>query len=627
MKSLSLRFKTIQRLENFISDNLLSSYNNLIIQIYSPTSDIDNILNSLNRSLPLATIFGVKADNFLLNRVVIEKEIILNFLIFEDSIVESRYFEDDKSIDNYFFMDNKALYFTYSSAFITKDNFIDNISNKITLLGTFYNDFIIKNSNSLSRGMIAIKIKGNFDIDIKIVDEIEQIGRELKVDKVDKNILYHVDKLTPKKLYAHYLTNEFSHDMIQSSYSFPLLKKEKKDFQTLLVLKSYDNSVKLTGNLKEDDILQLGFAHGKSYYDEYQVQIDLLDGKFSDIFITYNSNTRENFYKKSGFEYKIATGSFSKSELVIYKNEIYNLNLSTIFLLINKNSSNKLQKKSYLKPKSDFAWDMSIVNALSNIAKVSSYELQNLNQQLEIKVATEIEKNLKKDAILIHNAKLAQMGEMMSMIAHQWKQPLSAISATSSGLHIKIELDMYERGFFLSSLAKIEEFVNHLSSTIDDFSNFFKPSKKRENIKLYKIVEKAMTIASYSLTKHSIKVEKNIDNTISVNTHINELVQVILNIVKNAENILMARDIKSPLIIFKTYKKENQIYLEISDNGGGIDEKIIDKIFEPYFSTRATKDSTGLGLYMSQLIVQESLNGKLLVENSENGAVFSIVLV
>jgi len=380
-------------------------------------------------------------------------------------------------------------------------------------------------------------------------------------------------------------------------------------------------------SLKEDDILQLGFAHGKSYYDEYQVQIDLLDGKFSDIFITYNSNTRENFYKKSGFEYKIATGSFSKSELVIYKNEIYNLNLSTIFLLINKNSSNRLQKKSYLKPKSDFAWDMSIVNALSNIAKVSSYELQNLNQQLEIKVATEIEKNLKKDAILIHNAKLAQMGEMMSMIAHQWKQPLSAISATSSGLHIKIELDMYERGFFLSSLAKIEEFVNHLSSTIDDFSNFFKPSKKRENIKLYKIVEKAMTIASYSLTKHSIKVEKNIDNTISVNTHINELVQVILNIVKNAENILMARDIKSPLIIFKTYKKENQIYLEISDNGGGIDEKIIDKIFEPYFSTRATKDSTGLGLYMSQLIVQESLNGKLLVENSENGAVFNIVLV
>jgi len=253
MKSLSLRFKTIQRLENFISDNLLSSYDNLIIQIYSPTSDIDNILNSLNRSLPLATIFGVKADNFLLNRVVIEKEIILNFLIFEDSIVESRYFEDDKSIDNYFFMDNKALYFTYSSAFITKDNFIDNISNKITLLGTFYNDFIIKNSNSLSRGMIAIKIKGNFDIDIKIVDEIEQIGRELKVDKVDKNILYHVDKLTPKKLYAHYLTNEFSHDMIQSSYSFPLLKKEKKDFQTLLVLKSYDNSVKLTGNLKESN--------------------------------------------------------------------------------------------------------------------------------------------------------------------------------------------------------------------------------------------------------------------------------------------------------------------------------------------------------------------------------------
>ena len=627
MKSLSLRFKTLQRLESFIVDNSLLSHDSLVVQIYSPILNIKKILNTLSAKLPKAKIFGVKADSFLLNGVVVENEIILNFLIFDDCVIESRYFKDEDDIDSYFFMDNKSLYLTYSSNFISKTAFKSLITYKITLLGTFYNDFVITDEGAVSSGLVALKIKANFDINIKIIDKIEPIGRELKINQVDNNRLINIDSFTPKELYSHFLTSEFSYDILRSSYSFPLLKKEHNTYQSSLVLKSYDDGVKLTNNFDIDDIVQLGFAHSKSYYDEFKTKIDSLDDINNDIFITYNSIGREKFIKDSGFEYKSATGSFSKSELVIYKNKIYDLNLSSIMLLINKNSSNTLKKRQYKKPKYDIKWDMSVVNALSNIAKVSSFELQSLNSELEFRVKKEIEKNLKKDAVLIHNTKLAQMGEMMSMIAHQWKQPLSAISATSSGLHIKIELDMYEREFFLASLAKIEEFVNHLSSTIDDFSNFFKPSKKKENILLSNIVEKAMTIASYSLTKHSIKVQKEIDDTIMIGTYTNELIQVILNIIKNAENIMLKREINSPLILLKTYKKDNFIYLEISDNGGGIEEKIINKIFEPYFSTKATKDSTGLGLYMSQLIVEDSLGGKLLVKNSKNGAVFSIVLV
>lgn len=627
MKSLSLRFKTIKRLESFITDNLLTSYSNLIVQVYSPTPNIDKLLNALTTKLPDATLFGVKSNNFLLNGTTVEEEIILNFLIFDDCIVEYRYFKDEDSLDNYFFIDKSALYLTYSSNFISKNSFINQISSKITLLGTFYNDFIINGDSVISSGLIVLKIKGKFDIDIKIIDEIEPIGRELKVINIEENRVNNIDGFTPNELYSHYLSSDFSSNLPRSSYSFPLLKKDKNSFQSFLILKSNDDGVKLTNNLIKDDIVQLGFAHSKSYYDKFENVINSLHEMQNDIFIAYNSKGREKFFKDTGFEYKSAFGSFSKSELVVYKNRIYDLNLSSIMLLINKNNSTTLKRKLYKKPSYDLSWDMSVVNALTNIAKISSYELQNLNQDLELRVKKEIEKNLKKDAVLIHNAKLAQMGEMMSMIAHQWKQPLSAISATSSGLHIKIELDMYERGFFLASLAKIEDFVNHLSSTIDDFSNFFKPSKKKETTKLSAIVEKAMTIASYSLTKHSIKVQKDIDDSIVINTYTNELIQVILNIIKNAENILILRNIQSPYIKLKTYKKDNYLYLEIEDNGGGIDKNIIEKIFEPYFSTKATKDSTGLGLYMSQLIVEDSLAGKLLVKNSENGAVFSIVLV
>ena len=264
---------------------------------------------------------------------------------------------------------------------------------------------------------------------------------------------------------------------------------------------------------------------------------------------------------------------------------------------------------------------------MANIADISANELASLNASLEKRVKKEVENNLKKDAILIHRSRLAQMGEMISLIAHQWKQPLSAISATSSGLHIKIELDMYDKEFFIKSLSKIEEFVKHLSTTIDDFSNFFKPSKIKKEFFIEEAVTKALSIASYSLSKNSIDIVLDIDKNIKIFTYKNELIQVLLNIIKNAENILMKRAVLEPFVKIKVYHDDDKNIIEIIDNGGGIDDSIIDKIFEPYFSTKATDKSTGLGLYMSRFIVNESLGGELKVKNSEDGAIFSIILV
>jgi C4-dicarboxylate-specific signal transduction histidine kinase len=186
---------------------------------------------------------------------------------------------------------------------------------------------------------------------------------------------------------------------------------------------------------------------------------------------------------------------------------------------------------------------------------------------------------------------------------------------------------MYDKEFFLNSLTKIEEFVNHLSTTIDDFSNFFKPSKIKKDFYLYEAVDKALSIATYSLSKKSIDLVLDIDKTLKVKTYQNELVQVLLNLIKNAENILIKREIENPKIIIKVHKKDNEMIIQIQDNGKGIDSKIMKKIFEPYFSTKATKKSTGLGLYMSKFIVEDSLGGKLEARNSKDGAVFSIVLV
>ena len=266
------------------------------------------------------------------------------------------------------------------------------------------------------------------------------------------------------------------------------------------------------------------------------------------------------------------------------------------------------------------------IKALTNIAQISSKELQALNHKLEMRVKEEVEANRKKDSILIHNSKLAQMGEMMGLIAHQWRQPLSAISATSSGMQIKLELENWTHEYFQTSLAKIEEYVIHLSRTIDDFTNFFKPTKRKEEVLVDTLIERALFIMSPSLTKKSVLVKYDGSSNIKLKTYSNEVIQVMLNLLKNAENILFNREIAKPQIIIKTFQKDHRCYIEVSDNGGGISEDIIDKIFEPYFSTKDSEHSTGLGLYMSKFIIEDSCQGVLKVKNTPVGAKFTIIL-
>jgi signal transduction histidine kinase len=626
MKVFSLRFKTIDRLKTFISDNKLSSDGNILIQIYSQTDQIGEILTLLNRELKRATIIGHYSDRSLVNGIVTYQEVIINFIIFDSSKVESRYFTTCSQIDRDFLQDISSFYIVYSSNHIAKESFIDNIPSDITLVGTFYNNFIITDNMVKNSGVVVTKIDMDFDVDIKIIDIIEPVGRELKVTQKDFDGIYKIGNFTPRELYEHYLNKKLSTDLTDTSYSFPLLKKlDSNLFQSALILNENKN-VMLTHNISQNDTLLLGFAHSKAFYEEYAKVIEELDGIHCDLLLTINSNARADYISKKGFNYKSGIGGFSKSELVVYKNKIYDLNLSSVIVLFNQNNSNLLKRDSYIKY-DDISWDINMVDALYSIAKIASKELEDLNCELNKRVKIEVEENLKKDSLLIHNSKLAQMGEMMSMIAHQWKQPLSAISATSSGLHIKIELDMYDRDFFLKSLLKIEEYITHLSNTIDDFSNFFKPTKVAQNYSLSSIIEDALSIATYSLTIHSIKVIKDLDTTLKVVTYKNELVQVLLNIIKNAENIMLKRGIKNPIISIRTYKKNYKTVIEILDNGGGVEDDNIEKIFEPYFSTKASQDSTGLGLYMSKLIVETSLKGELYLKNTTDGASFNIVLV
>jgi len=227
-----------------------------------------------------------------------------------------------------------------------------------------------------------------------------------------------------------------------------------------------------------------------------------------------------------------------------------------------------------------------------------------------------------RDTQLLKQSRLVQMGEMISMIAHQWRQPLSAISATTSAISLKAKLNKLDNTTALNLAQKISEYSQHLSTTINDFRNFFKSDKIKQKITFTEIINSVLSIVETSIENKNIIIIKSLKSERVFNTYPNEIKQVILNLIKNAEDTLYENKIENPQIIIES---EDNI-LKIKDNGGGISPDIIDKIFDPYFSTKLEKNGTGLGLYMSKIIIEEHCNGILNAKNEHNGVTFSIIL-
>jgi signal transduction histidine kinase len=233
--------------------------------------------------------------------------------------------------------------------------------------------------------------------------------------------------------------------------------------------------------------------------------------------------------------------------------------------------------------------------------------------------------NQKKDAMLVQQNKLAIMGEMIAMIAHQWKQPLAGQRAILGGMILKQRLNKLTPQHMVENFAKLDSLITHMDKTISDFTNFFKPNKDKHKVCLQKTIDNSLDIILMTLKNNGITVNKNYIEDIEFDIYDGEFKQVILNILSNAKDALIENRIDNKVINIDILKDNQFITINISDNAGGIPTDIIEKIFEPYFSTKS-KNGTGLGLYMSKIIVEEHMNGMLFVKNSEDGAVFTIKL-
>lgn len=239
-----------------------------------------------------------------------------------------------------------------------------------------------------------------------------------------------------------------------------------------------------------------------------------------------------------------------------------------------------------------------------------------------------LNKIIKKDKQLLEQMKLAQMGEMIGNIAHQWRQPLSTISTAASGLKMKHEFDMLEKDDIPEFTDTIVTNTKYLSETIDTFRDFIKEEKETKEIVIQERIDETLKIVRASLENSHIKLINKIDyeNPIKVELVAEELAQVLINILNNAKDVILQRKIEDGTITVNLIKTNKNFKITIEDNAKGIEKDVLPKIFDPYFTTKHQFHGTGLGLYMSKIIVEKHLFGQLEVENTKEGAKFTITI-
>ncbi|MDN5106049.1 cache domain-containing protein, partial [Aliarcobacter butzleri] len=220
-----------------------------------------------------------------------------------------------------------------------------------------------------------------------------------------------------------------------------------------------------------------------------------------------------------------------------------------------------------------------------------------------------------KQAILYQQSKMAAMGEMIGNIAHQWRQPLSIITTATSGMVLQKQMGVLTDEFFFEASNRINTSSQYLSQTIDDFRNFFIPNKEKSKVNLIEIFKKTLDLISAQFSSKDIKIIKNIEG-VEFESYENELIQALINILNNSRDELIKKD-DERFIFVDAFEKDNFINITIKDNAGGVIKENLDKIFEPYFTTKYKSQGTGIGLYMTEEIITKHLNGTICVENVE----------
>ncbi|HML85135.1 MAG TPA: HAMP domain-containing sensor histidine kinase, partial [Bacteroidales bacterium] len=251
-------------------------------------------------------------------------------------------------------------------------------------------------------------------------------------------------------------------------------------------------------------------------------------------------------------------------------------------------------------------------------------KLNEVYQEQENKISEGVKQLREKDHMIIKQSRQAAMGEMIGNIAHQWRQPLNSIGVIVQNIEDAYNYNELTKEYMVEKINNVMTLLSYMSHTIDDFRNFFKPDKEKQSFSIAETVRNSLSFMNANFAHNNIKVEVEVIDDIKIWGYPNEYAQVLLNIFNNARDIIKERGISNGELKIRVSTQFNRSFVEIEDNGGGMKSEVMDKVFEPYFTTKEM--GTGLGLYMSKMIVEKNMGGELKVENRGSGAVFTILI-
>ena len=624
--------KNIDDLKNFRNNTLklknkqekvFTYYTNIINKLLITISKLPTITNNNELSLnTLSLIYLIKAKEFAgqeraIGAYVFSKEEFTNESFIKIKALQNQYNSEIKSfyslsnnnIKNKYYLitnknNNEVLKFKFMEDMLSQNIYKKSIISHIRLLAG-YGGLIHNFKNYLIRGNIKYKHEFNINYN-KLIVEIKKY-KELNISNEELKLLNKIENTFGKYAYAINKLKFNDNTLVNIQHIDLKIKIDDKDaLESLSILANNiiginPNSWLKYSTIRINKIIELE----KLLFEHIKVkQENILDN-------LYNS-----FYKNILLIIFIILFTLYYINKIVrdISNKLNHLKIGLFSFFNYINGKNKTY--NVLDVNGDDEIDHLAKSLNKSITDTSAY------------IKEEIKSASKRDKQIYESAKMAQMGEMIGNIAHQWRQPLSVISTIASSIQLKQDLGILKRDTIEQNMNKIVQNTSYLSETIDIFSNFIKDEKLYKEIILQDEIKVAYTIIESNLSNNHIELKSNIDfdNCIKMNLISGELPQVIINIINNAKDIILEKKIHKGIISVTLIENKDKIIISIEDNAGGVPSDIINKIFDPYFTTKHKSNGTGLGLHMSYKIITESLNGKLYVENTDLGAKFIIEL-
>jgi len=661
MKTTTLEYDNIENFNDYIDTNIEDKNSDkILVQVFTSVNNddfISNLTKNILKKMPNAKIIGATSCGEISQKGMLHEATILSISVFQSTTLKTTLINSEEScflmgqnIVNSLELDDTAkLLITFTDGLnVNGEEYlqgITSINKNLIVAGGMAGDYskfehtvVFTEKEISSTGAVAVSLSNN---DLNVYTDYsfnwETVGKKHLVTKSQKNRVYTIGNRTAVDFYNYYLGDDIGRMLPEIGIEFPLvLKKDNINIARAVLTKHDDGSLSFAGNIPQDSYIQ--FGHGNVQliiHKGLDTVKKIIDEPIESIFI-YSCMARKallgediNLEIQPLSELAPIAGFFTYGEFFhnCKDNNCTNklLNQSMTILAISENNS-KIEKITpnvfCCNPAISDDVILHRTQALSTLIERTTTELEEVNLSLEERVQEEIKKNQEKEDLLHLIQTQAQLGEMIEMILHQWRQPLSAITSTVTAAQLYKDMGTLTDESLSKYFEDILHYTNHLNNTIDDFRTLYKEENELTYITPSELIEKTLTIINPALKKHNIGVIRDCDEIKKVPVTVNLLLQVLLNIVKNAIDILIENEIQNPQIKFKSYTREDKCIIKIMDNAGGIPKDILPHIFDKGFTTKSDTHGTGIGLDMSKTIIERKIGGKLTAHNVKEWAVF-----